>query len=223
MILWQRPWFLVLCRHFYVCDHNPCFSASVVVSSTMVGKASPMGFVSPPSALCLRPWSLSLCQHFYVFDHGRKGFADVFGSSPNGIMSPTMVFVSLPTFLCLRPWSERLRRCFWLFSQRNYVSDHGLCLSANIFMSSTMARKASPMFLALLPTELCLRLWSLLLRQHQCGFADCLCFIDHGRNACDDRRRVIKYPVKHYFKYSTFIHIPARSRKTESLKETNPV
>jgi hypothetical protein len=52
------------------------------------------------------------------------------------------------------------------------------------------------MFLALRPTELSLR--------------QCFWLFDHGRYACDDRRRVLKYPVTHYFRYSSIVRLTHR-------------
>jgi hypothetical protein len=109
----------------------------------MVGKAAPIGFVSPQTVSCLRPWSLPLHQCFCVSDHGRKGFANVF-------VSPQKVS-------CLRPLSLLLRQCFCVF-------DHGLCFIANVVGSSTMVFASSPMFLGLQPWSSCLRALSSHLR-----------------------------------------------------------
>jgi len=88
----------------------------------MVGKASPIGFVSLPNVFvsplmflsprrcfCLSanvfissPMFLSLRQCFYLF-------ANVFVSPPIVFISLPIDFVSPPTVSCLRPWSLCLR------------------------------------------------------------------------------------------------------------------
>jgi len=92
----------------------------------MVGKASPIGFVSPQTASCLR-------QCFWLFANVRASspmflalpptvlwLRKCFCLSANGFMSPTIFFASSPMVSCLRPLSLLLR-------QRQDVLDDCLC------------------------------------------------------------------------------------------------
>jgi len=100
-----RPSSLFRRQHFYGIDHALCFSANVVVSST-IGKAFPtIGKID------CRRIVLLFNKIAIVFDHGRQGFADWFCLSANSFVSP-------PMFLALRLTAGRLRECFWRFPQR---------------------------------------------------------------------------------------------------------
>jgi hypothetical protein len=74
----------------------------------MVGKASPIVFVSKPSAACL-------CRLFCRFANGRTSspmflsLCQCFCLSANGFVSSTIVFASSLT-------AGRLRQCFYLFA-----------------------------------------------------------------------------------------------------------
>jgi hypothetical protein len=153
-----RPSSLFRRQHFYGIDHARCFSANVVVSST-IGKAFPtIGKID------CRRIVLLFNKIAIVFDHGRQGFADWFCLFANSFVSP-------PMFLALRLTAGRLRECFWRFPQRYCdfadvfgaspngivtlpmflslrrwfrVFDHCLCLFANVFVSSTLIFASSP-------------------------------------------------------------------------------
>jgi hypothetical protein len=90
----------------------------------MVGKASPIGFVSPPMFLALRLTAGRLRESFWRFPQRYCDFADVFGSPP--IVS------------CLRPLSLPLRKCFCVFY-------HYLCFFANDRESPAIVFVSSPM------------------------------------------------------------------------------
>jgi hypothetical protein len=140
-----RPSSLFRRQHFYGINHGLCFSANVVVSST-IGKAFPtIGKID------CRRIVLLFNKIAIVFDHGRQGFADWFCLSANSFASP-------PMFLALRLTAGRLRECFWRFPQR-------YCDFADSFGSP-------PMVSCLRPSSLALRQCFCVFDPYLCFFAN---------------------------------------------------